>query len=164
MITTPEPPKFFCDAMLGRLARRMRLAGIDTAYRNQIGDRELLEAAAGENRVVVTRDRRLADRRAARGMCVLLDSDLVDAQWRQLLTVFPQLAGIPSLTRCAVCNTELEVVPRSQVRWLVPIYVYETQPEIRRCRTCGRLYWPGTHIARMRRRWLPIRSGANDGR
>ena len=51
--------RYVCDAMLGRLARWLRLLGHDTLYAD-VGDAELLRL--GETRRVLTRDRELACR------------------------------------------------------------------------------------------------------
>jgi uncharacterized protein with PIN domain len=51
--------KFIADEMVGKLARWMRLAGCDTVYRNPISDKELVEIAQRENRIILTRDRKL---------------------------------------------------------------------------------------------------------
>ena len=51
------PPRFAADAMLGRLARWLRVLGFDTAYDSAIADPELVRMAAIEERVLLTRDR-----------------------------------------------------------------------------------------------------------
>ena len=42
-------PRFFADAMLGRLARWLRLIGYDTAYDSEILDGERCAALARSN-------------------------------------------------------------------------------------------------------------------
>ena len=51
--------KFIGDGHLGSLARNLRLLGFDVAYPKDADDRQLLEIMAGENRALLTRDRRL---------------------------------------------------------------------------------------------------------
>jgi hypothetical protein len=55
-----------------------------------------------------------------------------------------------------VCNAALEEIAKSAVAGLVPPYVYRTQAQFRRCPACGRIYWRGTHWARMVERLLEI--------
>ena len=55
--------KFFADAMLGTLARWLRILGFDTSYEKFIDDNELIECCTLEGRVALTRDRRLARHR-----------------------------------------------------------------------------------------------------
>ena len=57
-------PRFVLDVHLGALARRMRMLGIDTAYRNDASDPELVEEANAQGRFLLTQDRGLLRRRA----------------------------------------------------------------------------------------------------
>ena len=57
------PPRFVLDVHLGTLARRLRLAGVDTAYANDAGDDALIEQANAGRRVLLTQDRGLLRRR-----------------------------------------------------------------------------------------------------
>jgi uncharacterized protein with PIN domain len=41
---------------------------------------------------------------------------------------------------------------KSEVKELVPPYVFKTQEQFRQCPACGRLYWRGTHWRAMTRR------------
>jgi uncharacterized protein len=141
------PEKFFADVMLGRLARWLRVLGCDTIYRPQrnMGD---LERAAAEGRVPLTRDRKLA---ASVKAAVFIESDHVDGQLKQMASMFP-IAARPEawFTRCLECNVRLEVVSPEQAREMVPDYIYETATcEFRRCPSCSRIFWPGSHRKRM---------------
>jgi hypothetical protein len=141
------PEKFFADVMLGRLARWLRVLGCDTVYppRRNPGD---LERAAAEGRIPLTRDRKLA---ASVKAAVFIESDHVDGQLRHLVSMFP-IAARPEawFTRCLECNSRLEVVSPEQARERVPDYIFETATrEFRRCPTCGRIFWPGSHRERM---------------
>ena len=53
---------FFADAMLGRLARWLRMLGYDTAYEKVISDGSLISRAVTEQRWLLTRDRYLVQR------------------------------------------------------------------------------------------------------
>ena len=59
----PDPIRFVLDTHLGKLARHLRLAGLDAVYRPGAGDAELAEIACREQRVLLTRDRGLLKRR-----------------------------------------------------------------------------------------------------
>lgn len=144
--------RFFADAMLGRLARRLRLAGWDTRYENAVADADLVRRAGEEGRIIVTRDRRLTLRRGARG-AVLLTANDVAGQWRELVAALPWVTSGPVFSRCAACNAAIAPVDRDAVRERVPPYVYQTQARFFRCPGCGRVYWAGTHLGRIRD-WL----------
>jgi uncharacterized protein len=56
-------PTFFADAMLGRLARWLRMLGYDTAYEKVISDESLVARVLTEQRWLLTRDSYLVQRK-----------------------------------------------------------------------------------------------------
>ncbi len=71
-IALKRPPRFVADAMLGSLARKLRIFGFDTAYFAEGGDPELEALARRERRVILTSDRRLFAHSAGRGLQAIL--------------------------------------------------------------------------------------------
>jgi uncharacterized protein with PIN domain len=138
--------KFLADNMLGRLATWLRLLGYDTAYLPTADDHELARVARAEDRILLTRDVELTRRRGVRYL--LIESEKVSEQLRQ---VFPEfhLTARAAFSRCAECNVVLESVSKDQVREQVPPYVLQTQTRFLRCHRCGKVYWRGTHWARI---------------
>lgn len=138
--------------MLGGLARWLRVLGLDAAYDPDLDDPELVELAVAEDRVILTRDRRLVLRRRAENH-LLVRSEVVDEQVSQVLA---DLAIEPSsddlFSRCLRCNVRLEEVSPEDAYHEVPPYVARTQGRFRRCPACRRIYWRATHAERMRRR------------
>lgn len=49
---------FFVDAMLGNVARKLRLLGYDTKYFSD-NDENLIKDARDENRIIISRDENL---------------------------------------------------------------------------------------------------------
>lgn len=146
-----HPPKLIADAMLGALARWLRALDVDVAYVPDIDDAELVQQAVAEGRVILTRDRRLTERRLARNH-LLIRSEVVEEQVRQVLE---ELGIRPDpdrrLRRCLRCNTPLEDLDPEAARIRVPPWVARTHLEFRGCPGCGRVYWRGTHADRMAR-------------
>jgi uncharacterized protein with PIN domain len=54
-------------------------------------------------------------------------------------------------SRCTRCNAAIEALPRALAEPLVPPRVAARHAEFWRCPRCGRIYWAGTHLNRMRR-------------
>jgi uncharacterized protein with PIN domain len=154
------PPRFLVDGMLGRLAKWLRLLGYDTVYDNSASDPELARRSRAEGRVLLTRDRELSARRGLRTL--LIQSEILEEQVQEVQDAFALSSPAP-LSRCAVCNTELEIASPTDVIPHVPPYVLKTQSEFRRCPGCGRTYWPGTHLQEMRRQMDRFSSGEQIG-
>lgn len=140
--TMVGPPPLLLDAMLGRLARWLRLMGYDAAYLADTDDVEVVRLARAEARVILTRDRGLARRSGIH--VILIDSQRLDEQIVQVSTHFgpPRQPVIP---RCGVCNTPLAELTRPAAQGRVPPYVWRTQGAFTECPNCRRVYWPGTH-------------------
>jgi len=138
--------------MLGRLARWLRLMGYDTAYWRDGADSALIRQAGAEGRLIVTSDRQLAGRRGIHA--VLITSESLDEQMAEAKAVLRSVApGRPEpFSRCPECNAKLEELSGEAARDLVPPYVWHTQSQFRRCASCGRVYWKGSHWPGMRAR------------
>ena len=150
--TVLSPPKLIADAMLGALAGWLRILDLDVVYDPALDDPEIVERAVAEQRVILTRDRRLVQRRLARNHLLIL-SDVVDEQVRQgleELEIRPDPARV--LGRCLRCNVPTEPIDAEEARARVPPWIARTQDEYRICPRCSRLYWPGTHVERMKKR------------
>lgn len=152
MTETPSPPdsppRFLCDHMLGTLARWLRILGFDAAYPDPLEDEALVDLAAREGRIVLTRDRDLNARRAVRSLYVA--SDVLEEQVRQVLRDL-DLEVADALSRCPLCNGVLEEVSKEAARDRVPAGVFAKQETFWRCPSCGQHYWQGSHWDRMLR-------------
>jgi len=157
-VTSLHDVRFFADAMLGRLARWLRVMGYDCAYVSNIDDAEFARRAAAEDRIILTRDRLLCERRAVRDRFVFITSDMLNAQVAQMRSAFG-LDASGFLTRCLRCNILLEVLQKEAVVPSVPAYVSRTQERFSCCAGCGRIYWGGTHKERMREEVERLLSG-----
>ncbi len=140
--------KFIADVMLGRLARRMRLLGLDVLYNRTLNDNEIIRLSLEQDRVILTRDRALSDRPLAVNH-LFIDSDLVQDQIGQVLSSFPPETPLDPFSRCSECNDPLDQITREEAHDLVPQHVYESKYLFLRCPRCKRTYWQGTHVIRM---------------
>lgn len=139
-------PRFIVDAMLGTLARWLRLCGFDTVFDPALDDPEIAARAAREGRVVLTRDRGLLARRLVTRGLLVEDADL-GTQLRQVIEAFRLEVPEGALfSRCAACNGAVrEVAAKEEVAGRVPPFVLRTHDAFLRCPDCGRIYWAGTH-------------------
>lgn len=139
-----QEPRFIADVMLGRLAKWLRLAGLDVLYSNRATDDELVTLSRREGRILLSRDTRLLVRRSVRQF-IFLESEKVQDQIRQVFAS-TRIARLPGLfSRCLSCNDILADIPREAVRDSVPPYVFETQAHFKSCPRCRKVYWAGTH-------------------
>ena len=152
MAGTDDRPAFIADAMLGRLARALRMLGYNTFYRPDIDDNELKMTALREGRAILTRDHEVADTNLPVTV-LLIESDHVEEQLLQTARAFRIAPGGRLFSRCLICNVEVEDASPSEIRGDVPEYVFATQRCFSRCPSCGRIYWAATHVEHARE-WL----------
>lgn len=142
--------RFVADVHLGTLARYLRLAGLDVRWERDARDEELARAAETEERIVLTRDRGLLKRRGVtHGYCVR-----ERAPARQLAEVvrrFDLSRALAPFTRCLRCNGLLAAAAPEEVAAGLPPGVRARHRAFRRCAGCGRVYWEGSHVRRMKR-------------
>ena len=143
-----RPPRFLADAMLGRLARWLRVLGFDTRYEPALSDTALVFLARAEDRVLLTRDRHLLrELRPARALDPASDVPL--EQLRECVARLGLRPPAALFTRCLLCNAPLDSVPDDEADALLPPRARGLGGPVRRCPTCGRVYWRGSHARRM---------------
>jgi hypothetical protein len=142
--------RFFADAMLGRLARWLRLLGFDCAWEADIPDERLVRRALEEKRVILSRDRRLPEEWQVSDIH-LVRAEKARDQLGEVLRHFDLAAEVKLLSRCSRCNARLGPAALADVTGRVPARVLERHASFSACPECGRIYWEGTHTERIRR-------------
>jgi uncharacterized protein with PIN domain len=142
--------RFLADAMLGRLARWLRLLGFDCAWEREIDDAELVRRGVLEGRIVLSRDRALADEWRVSGLHILRAEGLRE-QLLEVLRRYELADAVRLFSRCAACNAELRPASPAAVARRVPARVLADRDAFTECPGCGRVYWQGTHAERIRR-------------
>jgi hypothetical protein len=147
--------RLLLDAMLGSLARYLRICGYDAAYaldRGVEADDALVALAADEGRTLVTRDRDLVARTPG---AVRVDARDVEDQLRELLAAGFDLSLADEPTRCGRCNGRVDPVGESEP---VPDYAPDpAETPCHRCRDCGQVFWRGSHWDDVGRRLARLR-------
>jgi hypothetical protein len=148
---------FVADGHLGRLARNLRLLGFDVVYDPHAEDRQLLCVMERENRALLTRDRRLLMHAVVK-TGYFPRSQNSDEQTVEVIRRFDLLGSIAPFTRCLRCNAPLQKVSKAEIiQRLEPLTkIYYDQ--FRRCTGCEKIYWPGSHFSRLKRRLEQIRA------
>jgi uncharacterized protein len=148
-----KEPSFLADAMLGHIARKLRIFGFDTLYIANAQDDDILKVGIDQGRVILTADRELFKRIVKAGASGVLvgGTDRVE----DLAHIFSK-NGIMSISlggmnsRCSMCNGLLQVRTPDEVRNGIPQKVADYHNEFYQCRTCGKIYWEGGHLRRIR--------------
>lgn len=143
---------FAVESTLGKLARLLRLVGFDTRLHTGRPDPQALDDLAHPGRLILTRTLRVyAELTPERA--ILLSADSSVDQLRELFVRLAiQRSELKPLTRCTLCNDALIEVSRHELADLVPDYVRQQHQIFRLCPVCRRVYWPGSHVARIKTR------------
>jgi uncharacterized protein with PIN domain len=141
--------------MVEGLARRLRLAGYDCASPPEVclTPQAILERARAEGRVLLTTSGGL-EALARPGEIVRLPEAPLGDWVRQVTARFPIDFAGAAFSRCSRDNAPLDEVPWAEVAGELPPRVRQAGPRpVRRCPVCRRLYWPGSHLERIRRQF-----------
>lgn len=145
-------PIFLCDEMLAGLGKWLRVAGYDTRIAEPgTADRELLAVARAEGRLLLTRDRKMLERKGAAGTVFLIETCGLQS-W--VATLRREL-GVNWLyrpfSRCLLCNGELAAGP-GPYAGQIPADMARDDIAAFHCPHCGKAFWAGGHVERMRRK------------
>lgn len=153
-----EEPRFLADDMVGKLARWLRIIGLDVAPAGRVDDNDLMRRALEEGRILLTRHGRLLDQITAKDLkprrgelrWIVLKSPQYLEQIEQVLQeTGAEVDDEKLFTRCLVCNSPLEPASKEEVAGEVPEFTYSVQDTYVRCRTCNKVFWRGTHTDRI---------------
>jgi len=140
--------RFILDVHLGKLARRLRMLGFDTLYRNDFKDQDIVIIAGIENRVILTRDRGILKIKAVtRGYYVR--SSIPYDQITEVLDRFDLYSRIQPFFRCMDCNGLITPVNKTEIEDRLQRKTKVYYQDFAGCSVCGKLYWKGTHYEKM---------------
>ena len=148
----PRPlrePKFVLDVHLGRLASFLRMLGFDALFPENYDDENLARISASERRTLLTRDRGLLKRKLVTHGYSVRETD-PRKQLAEVLRRFDLYGLIAPFSRCVQCNGLLEPVDKADILDRLQPDTIRYYDEFRRCPSCDRIYWKGTHYARMK--------------
>lgn len=138
--------------MLGKLARELRILGIDALYieKKDLRDNPLsaLNQAKQTGRGFLTRNTKLKEYPDT----LFISSEKVEAQARQVIKHFNLQNEIRPFSRCLKCNEVLVANSKNEAKGRVPFYIFQTKDVFAYCPQCDKYYWQGTHLKNMQRR------------
>ncbi|MBI2833313.1 MAG: Mut7-C ubiquitin/RNAse domain-containing protein [Acidobacteria bacterium] len=143
-----EMIRFVADVHLGKLARHLRLIGLDTDYRADADDAALAELAHREGRILLTRDQALLKRRTVAHGYFIRETH----PHRQLVEVLRRFGPLDlrPFSRCLRCNGVLRDVRKSAVDSTLLPRTRQHYHDFQACSGCGRVYWKGSHWKRLK--------------
>jgi uncharacterized protein with PIN domain len=142
--------RFVADVHLGTLARNLRLLGFDTIWERDLADEAIIDIAARDRRIILTRDKGiLKNGRVTHGYWLRATDP--SEQLEEVIAALDLAGSIDAYTRCMECNGILEPIGRLEAARSVPLQVFLVYREFKRCRCCGRTYWRGSHLKRLDR-------------
>ncbi len=142
------------DAMLGKLAKKLRLLGFDSFYSSSIEDDNLLHIAKNENRIVITKDVQLISK--AKKFQIANIQITKNQEIEQFLQINEKVHLGKCIihggnSRCPVCNGELQSTEKNNILEDVPIGVFKNMNDFWVCNKCKKVYWEGTHIRNLQK-------------
>ena len=153
--------RFILDVHLGKLARDLRLLGLDSAYASNWDDETIIDRALAEQRIILTRDTGiLKQRRVTHGYWVR--GHQPDAQLAEIVAAFDLRRQLQPFSRCLECNGEIRPVERDDLAGRVGPEILARFDRFWQCPDCRRVYWQGSHYRRLLQRvrqFAPERDG-----
>ena len=146
-------PIFVVDAMLGNLAKKLRILGYDSKYFSSIEDDKLILIAKNEKRIILTKDEQLTRNAEKQNIVFVLirGSDESD-QIMQINTKIKldRFVVDTNNSRCIVCNGNLQPVEKYRIIGKIPEGILEREKNFWMCDSCKKIYWEGTHFEKLK--------------
>lgn len=146
----PVYPKFILDVHLGKLARYLRLLGFDTLYQHSYKDKDIIQLMHKEKRIVLTRDVGLLKNKVVHYGYFVRQTD-PQKQIREVVRRFPISQRCRPFAYCLECNGKIIRVSKKKILRRLPSKVKDYYNKFYICRSCRRVYWQGSHFARLNR-------------
>ena len=146
-----KQPKFITDGMLGKLTRWLRILGHDVEYTSSMDDKELMQKAKKEDRVLLTRDGELYKQAIAKGAeAFLIENPNQTANLASLAKRFKvKLEVDVKISRCPKCNGTIRTVSKTEIADKIPLTTSSNYNEFWQCQQCAQVYWRGAHWNRI---------------
>jgi uncharacterized protein with PIN domain len=147
-LKTENESTFFVDAMLGNIARKLRLLGYDSQYFSDIDDKKLIDSAKKEDRIIISKDEELVKKAQKLGIrsVNITKEDEVDQFFEIINAVNLKIQITGDTARCPKCNSLTESIDKDIIKERIPQGVLKSNDKFWKCKCCKQIYWEGTHI------------------
>ncbi len=137
------------DAMLGKVAKKLRIFGFDTEYLANTDDNEIINRCSDRKRIILTRDKQLYKRLTKLNIPsfpIISDNELETLIIIMKESNINYVLSVPNdNTRCSLCNATLDKAQKSSLGDIVPKKVFENANVLFKCSICKKVYWDGKH-------------------
>lgn len=140
--------RFLIDHNVAKLAARLRMAGFDTHFNPDWHDEKLAEECGKQQRILLTRDVQLLKRKTVEHGHLVRES-LPTRQLAEILHFYGLAEKVLPFGRCLRCNALLSEVAKADILHHLEPLTQKYYHSFRRCPGCGRIYWAGSHHAKM---------------
>ena len=147
-----QKPSFVVDAMLGNLAKKLRILGHDSKYFSSIEDDKIILIAKNEKRIILTKDEQLtkiAEKEDASFVLIRGNDELEQIVQINAKIKLDRFSVDTNNSRCIACNGKLESVEKFRVIGKIPEGVLERETKFWMCDSCKKVYWEGTHFQKL---------------
>ena len=145
---SPEVDRFILDVHLGKLARTMRLFGLDTLFKPDFQDQEIIDRGGKDRRFILTRDKDLL-KQSKIDFGHWMRNTNPQKQMDEILLFFDIYEQIKPFSRCLNCNGNLKPVEKAKIIDALPPRVQKYYDDFQQCESCKNIYWKGSHYERM---------------
>jgi len=143
-------PKYILDVHLGKLAKYLRMLGFDTRYKNNYHDSQIVSIAGDEKRIILTRD--IGILKIKKVTCgYWIRSQNPKKQLQEVIGHFDLYSSIKPFHRCMDCNGIIKKVKKESIHDNMEEKTKKYYNEFYRCKSCGKIYWQGSHYDRMKK-------------
>lgn len=140
--------RFLVDANVGKLARKLRMAGFDTLYNVEWSDSDLANISAERKCVLLTRDIMLLKRKKII-FGHFVREILPTKQLAELMHFYGLSDKMNVFSRCIRCNGLLVPVDKQEILNQIEPLTQKYYNSFHRCSSCSHVYWSGSHRSPM---------------
>jgi uncharacterized protein with PIN domain len=148
-------PAFIADSHLGKLAKELRMLGMDTLYQDNCNEKEIVRRSLEEERIVLTRSVRVLKYAILKNGYWVRSEDPL-SQIREVMDRYQLIRYAKPFSRCLNCNGELSGIEEIEVLDQIPPLTRKYFNEFYQCSSCRRIYWKGSHYERMQQFLLQL--------